>query len=195
MFSDSAKIRCGWCGGDELYRDYHDNEWGVPCYDELRLFEMLNLEGAQAGLSWITILRKRNTYREAFEGFQPQAIASWGEPEIRQLLNNPGIVRNKLKINATIQNARSYIDLQESGNSLSELLWSFTEGRVVQNMWVDISHIPASTEASERMSKELKKRGFKFVGPTICYALMQACGMVNDHVVSCYRFTELRGSG
>lgn len=182
--------RCGWCEGDELYERYHDEEWGVPVHDDRELFEMLNLEGAQAGLSWITVLRKRDTYRLAFDDFDPEKIAQYDEAKRAELLDNPGIIRNKLKVNAFIVNAQLYLEIQASaakgeGPSFSEFLWSFVDGKTIVNYPEILSDIPVNTPQSDAMSKALKKMGFKFVGSTICYAFMQACGMVNDHLVSC----------
>ncbi len=182
--------RCHWCEGDERYERYHDEEWGVPVYDDKKLFEMLNLEGAQAGLSWITVLRKRDTYRLAFDGFDPEKIAQYDEAKRAELLNNPGIIRNKLKVNAFIVNAQLYLEMQakaakDEGPRFAEFLWAFVEGETVVNQPQTLTDVPTSTPESEAMSKALKKIGFKFVGSTICYAFMQACGMVNDHLVSC----------
>lgn len=183
--------RCMWCGENTLYRDYHDNEWGVPVHDDRLLFEFLVLEGAQAGLSWITILKKRENYREAFDNFDYEKVAKYGEDDITRLLSNAGIVRNKLKINSAIKNARGVIKIQEEFGSLDKYLWSFVGGKTIQNKWKSISDVPAKTTISEKMSKALKKRGFNFVGPTICYAFMQAVGMVNDHTTDCYRYGEI----
>ncbi len=185
------KIRCWWCGDSEIYQHYHDNEWGTPQRDDQHLFEMLNLEGAQAGLSWITILKKRAHYRKAFDNFDPQKIARYSDKKIERLLNDPGIIRNRLKVNAFITNARCYLDMQEKGESFSDYLWSFVDNQVIQNARQTSGDVPASTPQSEAMSKSLKKRGFKFVGPTICYAFMQATGMVNDHLVDCFRYSEV----
>ena len=179
--------RCGWVNDDPLYVAYHDEEWGVPIRDDRKLFEMLVLEGAQAGLSWYTILKKREAYRRAFDGFDPDRIARYGDRKIASLLEDAGIVRNRLKIRATIGNARAWLDLRESGTGFSDFLWGFTGGQPVVNAWRRLEDVPASTPVSESMSKALKGRGFRFVGPTICYAFMQAVGMVNDHVTSCFR--------
>ena len=181
---------CPWCLGHEEYIEYHDREWGVPSYDPQHLFEMLILEGAQAGLSWLTILRKRDGYRRAFEGFDATRIAAYGETEVARLLADPGIVRNRLKVNAAIGNARAFLELQ-AGEGLASLLWSFVDGRPVQNRWRKLEQVPASTSVSDAMSRELKRRGFRFVGSTICYAFMQSVGMVNDHLVSCPRYGEV----
>lgn len=177
--------RCSWCLGDEVYEDYHDNEWGVPCRDDDELFEMLNLEGAQAGLSWITILRKRENYRRAFAGFDKHKVARFTAAKVDKLVLDAGIVRHRQKIEAVIHNAKVAIQIEKDGESLSELLWSFTGGDTLLNQWKTMAEVPAVTPESTAMSRSLKKRGFKFVGPTICYAFMQATGMVNDHLVSC----------
>lgn len=177
--------RCTWCLGDDLYEHYHDHEWGVPCRDEVRLFEMLNLEGAQAGLSWITILRKRENYRRAFAGFDKHKMARFGEAKVEKLVQDAGIVRHRQKIEAFIHNAKVAVAMEKSGDSLGAWLWSFTGGEPVIHDWKTMADVPAVTPESTAMSKALKKRGFKFVGPTTCYAFMQACGMVNDHVVGC----------
>ena len=182
-----ATERCPWCGDDPLYVAYHDTEWGVPCHDERALFEFLILEGAQAGLSWITILRKRENYRRAYHGFDPQRIARYGEKDVARLLGDAGIVRNRLKVAASIANARATLELYDQGGSLDALLWSFVDGRPKQNRWRSMSEIPALTPVAEKLSKELKRRGFRFIGPTVMYAHMQATGMVNDHVEDCWR--------
>lgn len=184
---NSKLQRCPWCGADPLYVAYHDSEWGVPCHDERRLFEFLILEGMQAGLSWLTILRKRENFRHAFDGFAAEKIARYGERDIARLMADPGIVRNRLKILAAIGNARATLALKEAGSSLDELLWRFIDGRPVINHWRTPDEVPVSTPAAEALSKELSRRGFRFVGPTIVYALMQATGMVNDHLVTCPR--------
>ena len=188
----SGRTRCGWVNDDPLYIAYHDEEWGVPLHDDRRLFEMLVLEGAQAGLSWYTILRKREGYRRAFDEFDPECVARYDEKKVASLLQDPGIVRNRLKVNAAISNARAWLDLRESGVQFSDFLWDFTGGKPVVNAWRRLEDVPASTPASEAMSKALKKLGFRFVGPTICYAFMQAVGMVNDHVTSCFRWKECK---
>ncbi len=177
--------RCSWAGTDPLYVSYHDNEWGRPLSDENGLFEMLTLEGAQAGLSWLTILRKRQGYREAFAGFDPQRVAGFSEQRLQQLVQNPAIVRHRGKIDSTINNARRILALWDSGRTLSETLWSFVDGQPVQNHWTSMAQVPSSTPASSAMSRHLKKLGFRFVGETTCYSLMQAAGMVNDHLVDC----------
>ena len=179
--------RCAWAGGDALYQTYHDIEWGVPLHDDQRLFE-----GAQAGLSWITILRKRENYRAAFDGFDPERIARYDAGKIASLLQNPGIVRNRLKVAAAITNAQKFLDVQEEFGSFDAFIWRFVDGEPKQNKWRSHADIPASTPESDTMSRELKRRGFKFVGSTICYAHMQATGMVNDHTADCYRHKELR---
>ncbi len=185
--------RCGWCGTtDQLYIDYHDQEWGVPIYDDKLLFAKLILDGAQAGLSWITILRKRENYWNAFDQFEAEKIARYDEAKVAELLQNPGIVRNKLKINATIKNAKGYLDIMEKEGPFSTFLWDFVDGKPIQNSWKTLSEVPTETEQSRAMSKALKKRGFSFVGPTIVYAFMQAVGMVNDHVTTCFRYEECR---
>jgi len=184
-------VRCGWAGNDPLYRDYHDSEWGVPVHDDRLLFEFLILEGAQAGLSWITILKKRRAYRLAFNNFEPEAVASFDDQNIAQLMNNAGIVRNRLKINSAIINAKAFLRVQEEFGSFDSYIWSFTGGATINNCWHNVADLPASTVESELMSRDLKKRGFKFVGSTICYAFMQAVGMVNDHTVDCFRRLEL----
>ncbi len=180
------KIRCGWAGTDPLYTRYHDEEWGVPVHDDRHLFEMINLEGAQAGLSWITILRKREAYRAAFDGFDATQIVRYGDAKIAELLANPGIVRNKLKVNGVVKNARAFLAIQAEFGSFDAYIWQFVDGVPVLNHRQSLRDIPAQTPAAEAMSKALKKRGFTFVGPTICYAFMQAVGMVNDHVVDCF---------
>lgn len=185
--------RCSWAGNDPLYIDYHDNEWGVPVHDERTLFEMLILDGAQAGLSWITILKKRENYRTAFDNFDVHKIARYGERKVQSLLKDPGIVRNRLKIAAAIQNAKMLLMLQKQEGSFDEYLWRYVDGRPVINAWRSIKEIPARTPLSDVISRDLGKRGFKFVGPTIVYAFMQAMGMVNDHTVDCFRYRELGG--
>jgi len=181
-------VRCPWCGSDPLYRGYHDHEWGVPLHDEQRLFEMLTLEGAQAGLSWLTILRKREGYRKAFAGFDPQLVAGFDDADVARLLADPGIVRNRLKIASTISNARAVLEVQARYGSLDAFLWSFVDGVPIRNKWRSMAEIPASTPLSDVMSRELKRHGFRFVGSTICYAHMQATGMVNDHLTGCFRY-------
>ena len=187
----SEKRRCWWCGDDELYQQYHDSEWGEPVHNDRALFEFLCLEGAQAGLSWITILRKRENYRELFDDFDARKIARYEQPKIDELLGNPGIVRNKLKVNGFVKNARAYLEMREQGLTLDEYCWNFVDGEVVQNHFRSRDQVPANTPVSDAMSKDLKKRGFTFVGSTICYAFMQASGMVNDHLIDCFRYEEL----
>jgi DNA-3-methyladenine glycosylase I len=186
------KKRCSWVPeGDELYTKYHDEEWGVPVHDDQKWFEFLTLEGFQAGLSWKTILYKRENFRQAFAGFDPQKVTAFGEKEINRLLNNAGIIRNKLKILAAVNNAKIFLDVQQKYGSFDKYIWQFTDGRPIINHWEKDNQIPASTALSDKMSKEFKSLGFKFVGTTICYAHMQATGMVNDHTVSCFRHKEL----
>lgn len=179
--------RCGWVSEDPLYIQYHDEEWGVPAHDDRHLFEMLNLEGAQAGLSWITVLRKRENYREAFDNFDAETIVRYNDAKIAELLQNPGIIRNRLKVNGVVKNARGFLALQEEFGSFDAYIWRFVDGAPRINRWRSLAEVPAQTPASEAMSKDLKRRGFTFVGPTICYAFMQACGLVNDHTVDCFR--------
>lgn len=184
--------RCTWANpANPLYLAYHDEEWGVPCHDETRLFEMLNLEGAQAGLSWETVLNKRENYRTAFDNWDAEKIARYDAAKVAQLLANPGIIRNRLKIAATINNAQAYLRLREEAGGLAPFLWTYVDGKPLQNAWT--STIPATTPLSDRISKDLSKRGFKFVGSTIIYAYMQAIGMVNDHRVDCFRHAPLNG--
>jgi DNA-3-methyladenine glycosylase I len=185
--------RCAWAGDDPLYIAYHDREWGVPVHDDRLMFEFLVLEGAQAGLSWSTILRKREGYRRAFSGFEPEEVAAFGPAEVARLLADPSIVRNRLKIESAVANARAVVALQEEFGSFSEYVWRFVDGETIQNEWRSIAEIPTKTPEAERMSRELKARGFSFVGPTICYSHMQATGLVNDHTVDCFRWTELKG--
>ncbi|MBX3011586.1 MAG: DNA-3-methyladenine glycosylase I [Caldilineaceae bacterium] len=182
------KIRCAWSGDDRLYQQYHDEEWGVPVHDDRHLFEMLNLEGAQAGLSWITILRKRDNYRAAFDNFDATKIVAYDDAKVAELLANPGIVRNKLKVTGVIKNAKAFLATQAEFGSFDAYLWRFVGGQPIINQRQSLRAIPAQTPEAEAMSKELKKRGFTFVGPTICYAFMQAVGMVNDHIVDCFRY-------
>lgn len=185
--------RCQWCENDPLYIAYHDQEWGVPVHDDRVLFEFLSLEGAQAGLSWLTILKKREHYRQAFHAFDYNIIATYNEEDIERLLSDPGIVRNRLKIESVIKNARGVMKIQEEFGSLDSYLWSFVNGTPKQNQWKSIEKVPVKTEIAEMMSRDLKKRGFSFVGPTICYAFIQATGMVNDHIIDCFRHAELGG--
>lgn len=183
--------RCPWCGDDPLYVAYHDQEWGVPLHDERSLFEFLILEGAQAGLSWITILRKRENYRRAFHAFDAERIARYGARDVARLMADAGIVRNRLKIEGAIANAKATLAHYEQGGALDTLFWKFVDGKPVINRWQALSEIPAATPTSEAMSKELKRRGFRFVGPTVCYAHMQATGMINDHLITCPRHAEV----
>lgn len=183
--------RCSWCGNDPIYIDYHDKEWGVPLHDEQRLFEFLILEGAQAGLSWITILKKRESYRKAYHDFDVEKVARFNSRSVERLLNNPGIVRNRLKIEASITNARAYLDIQDKHGGFDDFIWGFVDGGPVQNSFKSLKQIPASTLVSDKISKALKQYGFKFVGSTICYAFMQATGMVNDHVTGCFRHRQV----
>ncbi len=185
------KKRCEWCGDDPLSIQYHDEEWGVPVYDDQLLFAKLILDGAQAGLSWITILRKRPNYWLAFDNFEPWLIARYDDSKIASLMDNPGIVRNRQKINAAIKNANGYLRIQQTSGSFSSYLWEFVGGKPINNAWTSISQLPATSSESIAMSKGLKTWGFSFVGPTICYAFMQAVGMVNDHTVDCFRYKEL----
>jgi len=187
-----TKPRCSWCLSSDLYKSYHDEEWGVPVYDNQQLFEMLNLEGAQAGLSWITILKKRAHYQKVFDGFDPHKIARYTQKKKEKLLADAGIIRNKLKVNAFIVNAQLYLNMMDEGEDFSKFLWSFVEGKAIQNTYRLRSDVPATTPISDAMSKALKKKGFKFTGSTICYAFMQACGMVNDHTQDCFRWKELK---
>ncbi|GFO64551.1 DNA-3-methyladenine glycosylase I [Geomonas paludis] len=184
--------RCGWAGSDPLYCAYHDLEWGVPVHDDRLLFEFLTLEGAQAGLSWITILRKRDGYRRAFASFDPELVARFSEADQARLMADPAIVRNRLKIGSTIDNARAFLAVQQEFGSFAAYLWRFVDGVPIQNAWRSLAEVPARTEISDRLSRDLKRRGFRFVGSTICYAMMQAVGMVNDHTVDCFRWRELQ---
>lgn len=190
--SDPAHLpRCPWCEGFDLYRHYHDTEWGVPLRDDRALFELLNLEGAQAGLSWSTVLKKRESYRDAFDQFDPEKIARYDARKVAELLANPGIVRNRLKVAAVITNAQAYLALQASGQGFGAFVWQFVGSRPLQHRRQALSEVPARTAESDAMSRALQKAGFKFVGSTICYAFMQASGMVNDHLVSCHRHAPL----
>jgi DNA-3-methyladenine glycosylase I len=187
-----SQQRCEWGNSSALYIEYHDSEWGVPVHDERTLFEFLILEGAQAGLSWSTILNKRQAYIQAFDNFEPTKVANYNDTKIQNLLANSGIVRNRLKIQAAIQNARSFLEVQDQYGSFDTYIWQFVDGISVQNSWKSLQEIPATTKESDAMSKELKKLGFTFVGSTICYAFMQAVGMVNDHTVDCFRWQEVK---
>lgn len=184
--------RCPWCEGFELYRRYHDEEWGVPVHDDPALFELLVLEGAQAGLSWSTVLKKRAHYREVFDGFEPSRIAVYDDEKIASLLADPGIIRNRAKVAATIGNARAYLELTAGGTTFREFLWRFVDDAPIQNSWSVLGEVPAATPRSDAMSKALARAGFKFVGTTICYAFMQAAGMVNDHLTGCFRHQAVR---
>lgn len=185
--------RCPWCEGFDLYRKYHDTEWGVPLYDDQALFELLILEGAQAGLSWSTVLKKRERYRQVFDGFAPELVANYGDEKVAELLADPGIIRNRAKVAAAVQNAKAFLALKAAGQSFSDYLWAFVGDSPIQNRWKSLSEVPAQTPQSDAMSKALTKAGFRFVGSTICYAFMQATGMVNDHLVSCPRHAEVQG--
>jgi len=184
--------RCGWSLGSQLYLEYHDKEWGVPVHDERHLFEMLVLEGAQAGLSWSTILNKREGYRQAFDYFEPGLVARYDERKFADLMANPAIVRNRLKVSAAIENARAFLEIQSRYGSFDAYIWQFVDGQQIQNSWSALSVVPATTPHSDAMSKALRKAGFRFVGSTICYAFMQAVGMVNDHVSTCFRWEEIQ---
>mgnify|MGYP001404864440 FL=1 len=188
----TEKHRCGWCLGDPLYEAYHDEEWGVPVHDEQKLFEFLILETFQAGLSWITILRKRENFREAFDDFDYKKVAKYSEEKIQELLLNPGIIRNKLKVRSAVTNAQLFMKIQEEFGSFDKYIWSFVDHKPIQNKVENYKNAPATTEVSDKLSKDLKKRGFKFVGSTVVYAHMQATGMVNDHEVSCFRYEEVK---
>ncbi len=185
------KQRCEWSTKNQKEQDYHDKEWGIPIYDDRLLFEFLILEGAQAGLSWSTILAKRETYRIAFDNFDAEKIANYNQNKIDKLLLDKGIVRNKLKINSTITNAKIFLEVQKEYGSFSNYIWNFVDGKPIKNNWKTVNDVPAKTELSDQMSKVLKKRGFKFIGSTICYAFMQAVGMVNDHVITCFRYSKV----
>ena len=185
------KTRCQWAGPDPIYIKYHDTEWGVPVHDDRRLFEFLILEGAQAGLSWLTILKKRLNYRKLFDNFDPHKVVEYDTRKVSELISNKGIIRNRLKIEAAIQNAGAFLTVQQEFGSFDNYIWQFVGGRTLKNSWETVAEIPAQSEASAAMSSDLKSRGFKFVGPTICYALMQATGMVNDHTIDCFRYEEV----
>lgn len=195
MTKSPTDKRCSWCHGDALYEKYHDEEWGVPLYDNQTLFEFLLLEGAQAGLSWITVLRKREGYRKAYDNFNPEKIARYTPKKIEKLLQNPNIIRNRLKVESAVKNAKAYLKIMESNSTFSDFLWQFVDGEPKQNRWRSMKQVPASTAISDKLSKELKKKGFNFVGSTICYANMQATGMVNDHLVSCPRYEPCKQLG
>ena len=180
--------RCPWCGNDELYVKYHDEEWGVPVHDDKKHFEFLVLESAQAGLSWITILRKRENYRKAYDGFDPVRVAQYDEKKIGELMQNPGIIRNRRKIEASINNARCFLKIREEFGSFDKYIWSFVDNKPVKNHWTDISQLPARSELSDRVSRDLQARGFKFLGSVIIYSHLQATGLINDHLISCFRY-------
>ena len=190
MAIDAMKKRCAWCGDDPLYVAYHDTEWGVPKHDDSTLFEFLVLEGAQAGLSWITILRKRNGYRELFDHFDAERVAHYSDAELDERLQNPKIVRNRLKVYSARKNARAFLDVQREWGSFSAYMWDFVDGQAIQNNWSSMRDVPPTSDISNQLSKDMKKRGFTFVGPIIMYAYMQATGMVNDHTQDCFRHTE-----
>ena len=185
------KKRCSWAGSDPDYIAYHDTEWGVPLHNDDQLFEFLILEGAQAGLSWLTVLKKRENYRVALDGFDPGQVALYDNKKKEQLLTNPGIIRNRLKIEATITNARAFLETAAEFGSFSDYLWDFVDGQPLRNSWKTTAQVPAETSLSRTLSRDLKARGFKFVGPVICYSFMQAVGLVNDHVVTCFRYDEV----
>lgn len=190
----AAKTRCQWCGTDELYTEYHDREWGSPLHDDRLLFEFLILEGAQAGLSWLTILRKRENYRKAFDGFDPRKVSTYSSVDVKRLLADPGIVRNRLKIESAIKNAQRTLEVIDEFGSFDAFIWRYVDQQPIQNAWRSLDELPSSTKLSDVMSKDLRNRGFNFVGSTICYAFMQAVGIVNDHIVGCFRHTELQPS-
>ena len=185
------KQRCSWAGSDPIYINYHDTEWGVPVHDDRRLFEFLILEGAQAGLSWLTILKKRPNYTNIFDNFDPHKVAAYNTRKVEELISNAGIIRNRLKIKAAIENAKSFLAVQQEFGSFDKYIWQFVGGKTLKNSWQTTEEVPAQSEASDAMSSDLKRRGFKFVGPTICYAFMQATGLVNDHTVGCFRYNEV----
>jgi DNA-3-methyladenine glycosylase I len=187
--------RCQWAENHPLYHVYHDEEWGMPSHNDRHLFEMLILDGAQAGLSWLTILKKRENYRQAFDNFDAEKMAAYDDQKITELMNNPGIIRNRLKILSAIKNARAFLKIQAEFGSFDAYIWKFTGGATIQNRWATVADIPALTPESEAMSKDLKKRGFSFVGPTICYAFMQSAGMVNDHTTDCFRYAPIARLG
>lgn len=184
--------RCEWCGSEGIYVDYHDNEWGVPVHDDRSHFEMIILDGAQAGLSWITILKRREGYRKAFDNFDVKKVARYSDKKIQKLLTDPGIIRNRLKVTSAVENAKAFLKIQEDFGSFDSYIWQFVNGKTIHNKWENIIDIPAKTPESDAMSRDLKKRGFSFVGSTICYAYMQAAGMVNDHSVDCFRYKQVK---
>ena len=183
--------RCSWCEGNEQYIEYHDKDWGVPVHDDNKHFEFLILEGAQAGLSWLTILKRRNNYRKVYDGFDPVIVAQYDEQKIQTLLEDPGIIRNKLKVRASVNNAKLFLDIQKEFGSFNKYIWGFTNGKIIKNSWRNLSEVPAKTELSDIISTDLKKRGFKFTGSTIIYAHLQAAGIVNDHLTDCFRYNEV----
>lgn len=183
--------RCSWCEGNEQYIKYHDKDWGVPVHDDNKHFEFLILEGAQAGLSWLTILKRRDSYRKAYDGFDPGVVAQYDEVKIQKLLQDPGIIRNKLKVRASVNNAKLFLEIQKEYGSFNSFIWGFTDGKTVKNSWKNLSEVPAKTELSDTISTELKRRGFKFTGSTIIYAHLQAAGIVNDHLIDCFRYNEV----
>jgi DNA-3-methyladenine glycosylase I len=187
-----SEKRCAWAGNDLLYQKYHDKEWGVPLHSDKKLFEFLILEGMQAGLSWITVLKKREAFRKAFDGFDFNKVAGYKKPKIKSLLNNPDIIRNRLKINAAVTNAQAFIQIRKEFGTFNKYIWGFVDHRPLQNSWKSMKQLPAKTELAETISKDLKKRGFSFVGPTIVYSHMQATGMVNDHTADCFRYREVK---
>ncbi len=191
MNNSTSSERCGWCAADPLYIRYHDEEWGVPVHDERLHFEFLTLEGAQAGLSWFTILKKRDMYRRLYQGFDPAIVSLFDEEKVQELLSNPGIVRNRLKINSSVSNARQFLEIQAEFGTFDRYIWQFVDGKPIVNNWETLSEVPATTSLSDAISKDLRKRGFRFVGSTIVYAHMQAIGLVNDHITSCFRHAEL----
>ena len=188
----NKQSRCGWVTEDQIYVDYHDCEWGVPIYDERLLFEFLILEGMQAGLSWLTVLKKRENYRACFDNFNAEKIVKYKPEKIKTLLANPGIIRNRLKVKAIVSNAKAFLEVKEEWGSFADYIWHFVDGQPIQNRWRERKQVPATSAISDRMSKDLKKRGFNFVGSTICYAFMQAVGMVNDHLTTCFRHKEIK---
>ncbi|MFZ7104170.1 MAG: DNA-3-methyladenine glycosylase I [Peptococcaceae bacterium] len=183
--------RCPWCGDDELYMKYHDEEWGVPVHDDHKHFEFLVLESAQAGLSWLTVLRKRENYRRAYDNFEPAKVAAYDESKINELLSNPGIIRNRRKIEASVNNAGRFLEVQKEFGSFDQYLWSFVDNKPLKNAWTDLGQVPASTQLSDKISRDLKKRGFKFIGTTIIYSHLQAVGLVNDHLQDCFRYRQV----
>ncbi len=184
--------RCDWSGTEPIYVDYHDKEWGVPVHDDRMHFEMIILDGAQAGLSWITILKRRDSYREAFDNFDAVKVSRYDDKKVEKLLTNPGIIRNRLKVNSTVKNAQAFLKIQEEFGSFDDYIWQFVNHKTIQNKWKKMAELPAKTAESDAMSKDLKKRGFSFVGSTICYAYMQAAGMINDHIMDCFRYKEVK---